>query len=400
MILNTETQTPIKTGDLPKVVLKLLTGTEEEGGRAAGVFTTDDLISILLYVRDARQLPSDLDTFIKELGSSTTGIAGLEPTDILSLYHMVTDHANRWTPVENEVKEQSSNLTVASEEIVLYGDAIIKVINEMDIIAQLGTIGDSTAEIPITSDKDKQIQTALPAVIARLRTTCETQQTKTRVVRTAIRDYKTEISGGSLSSGKKVSGLEPAVADKKERAKEANLDGKIKELVKEIDALDKEIEQLKKDYDKYVGLAFTGAAGGPIGLAITGGIFGAKAEAARKKKNLKINEKNAKSVELKKDQLIQGSLNIFATQFTDLGMRLLDAEQALSHLDFLWTDILSRIDQSVEKWAQVNDSTMLLTFLSDLEAIINPWKEVGDMTVKLSKVFDQAYDEFRKTYES
>ncbi len=398
--MSSNDSTAIKTGEVPKVALGLLTGTQEKGGRAAGIFTKDDLISLLLYVRDSRKLPQDLDSFIKELGSSSTGIAGLEPNDILGLYKLITDHANRWTPVENQVKEQASNLTVASKDLVTVGESILKVINKMDIVAQMDTIGDSsTVKIPITSNKDQRIQKALPKVIDMLRKNCTNQQTKTREVRKAVRDYKTEISGGVLSNGTKVNGLEPAVADKKERAKAADLSGKITNLQAGIDALDKQIEQKKKDYDKYLGLSFTGAAGGPIGLLITGGLFGSKAEAARIAKNRLIKDKSEKSNELKRDQKIQGVLNIFGTQFTDVGMRLLDAEQALNHLDFLWTDILSRINQSVDKWKDVTDSEMLMSFIIDLQSIVDPWKEVGDMTQKLSDVFDEAYDEFRKTYE-
>jgi hypothetical protein len=389
---------PIDTGRVPAVVLKLLTGSQAEGGRAAGVFTADDLIKILLYVRFARQLPQNLDDFVKVLGSNSTGIAGLEPSDIIGLYQQVTDHANRWTPVENLVKEQSSDLTIVSEDIVNTGGKIIEVINAMDVLAQMDTVHDTTATIPITSNKDQKIQTALPQVIDRLKQICLRQQEKSRNVLTAVRDYKTEISGGTLSNKTTVTGLEPAVADKKEKAKKADLGGRITELQNSIDSLQTEIEQLIKDYDKFVGLAFTGAAGGPIGLAITGGIFGAKAEEARKKKNDKIQEKESKAAELQRDQLVQGILNNFATSFTDLGMRLLDAEQALMHLDFLWTDIVKRIDQSVDKWNLVKNSDMLLTFVTDLNGIVNPWREVGDMSTKLVKVFDQAYEEFHKTY--
>lgn len=394
-------ETVLANGDVPKVTLKLLTGTQDEGGRAAGVFTTDDLINLLIYVRESRKLPTSLDTLIEELGADKTGIVGLEPNDVFELYQMVTDHANRWTTVENMVKEQSADLTVASQDIVTIGGSIIKVIDKMDIIEQFDAISESSGvSIPITSGKDKKIHAALPEVIAKLRASCEAQQKKTHKVRTAVRDYRTEISGGTLSNGKTLNGLEPVVADKKEKAKDADLDSKIKSLQSEIDSLGKQISQKEKDYDKFVGLSFTGLAGGPIGLVITGGIFGAKAEVVRKEKNLLIKRKNKKSKELHKDQMIQGILNIFSTQFTNLGSRLLDAEQALNHLDFLWTDIISRIDQSVYKWGQVKDSDMLMSFMTDLKAIVNPWKEVGDMTNKLSKVFDQAYDEFKKTYES
>jgi len=392
--------TPIPTGQVPAVTLKLLTGGQEDGGRAAGVFTAEDLISLLLYVRTARRLPQDLDSFVKDLGSDNTGIPGLEPVDIVTLYQKVTDHANRWTPVEDLVKNQASVLTLAAQEIVSTGGAILKVINAMDIVDQLNSLGESGGTIVIATGKDKQIQASLPTVIEKLRKTCSDQQERTRAVLTAVRDYKTEISGGQLSNNTQVTGLEPAVADKKNRARAANLSEKIVALQSEIDALDPQIDQLKKDYDKYVGLAFTGAAGGPIGLAITGGIFGAKAEAVRKQRNELIDQKNQKAAELQRDQRIQGILNIFSTQFTDLGMRLLDAEQALMHLDFLWEDIITRIDHSVQKWAGVTDSTMLLSFVDDLNGVVTPWTGVGDMTSKLSKVFDQAYETFRRTYDT
>jgi hypothetical protein len=388
----------IETGQVPTVTLKLLTGNQEEGGRSAGVFTADDLIKLLLYVRSARKLPQTEAALVKDLGSPSTGIAHLEPIDIVTLYNQVTDHANRWTPVENQVKEQASSLTVASKAIVTIGGRVIELINKMDVMEQLDTVTDSTATIPIDSAQDKKIQTALPTVIAKLRRTCEEEQLKTRKVLDAVRDYKTEISGGLLSSGTQVTGLEPAVADKKEKAKNADLGGSITALQQEIDSLDQRIDQLKKDYSKYVGLAFTGAFGGPIGLAITGGIFGAKAEAARKERNGEIDKKNQKSVELERKQKVQGALNVFSSQFTDLGMRLLDAEQALEHLGFLWGDMVERIDKSVEQWKEVNDSAMLTAFVTDLDIIVNPWKEVGDMSTQLSKVFDRAYDEFRKTY--
>nr|WP_238432194.1 alpha-xenorhabdolysin family binary toxin subunit A [Aeromonas hydrophila] len=380
--------------------MKLLTGSETEGGRAAGIFTADDLIKILLYVRAARKLPQNLADFTKDIGSDSTGIPGLEPNEIIDLYQKITNHANRWTPVESLVKEQAASLKVASNDIVTIGDQIIKVINQMDIMEQLKTIKDPTVTIPISSDKDTKIQQALPEVIEKLKQSCIEQQRKTLEVLKAVRDYKTEISGGTLSSGKTVMGLEPTLADKKERAKKANLDGQIKELQDSIDALQDQIDQLKKDYDKYVGLAFTGAAGGIIGLAITGGIFGDKAEKARKERNSKIQEKDDKSKDLKRKQQVQGILNQFSTQFTDIGMRLLDAEQSLEHLDFLWTDIIVRINKSVDNWMKVKDSDMLLSFVTDLEVIVKPWREVGDMSTELVRVFDKAYEEFKKTYGS
>lgn len=388
----------VDVGQVPAVTLRLLTGAEVEGGRTAGIFTVDDLIKILLYVRSSRKLPQTLTELQNTLGANSTGIAGLEPSDIVVLYQQITSHANRWTPVEDLVKEQATNLSLAAKDIVTIGNQILDVINKMDIIEQMETLGESTITIPITTAKDQQIQAKLPQVIAKLKQACVAQQEKSRKVLTAVRDYKIEISGGTLSNNTLIVGLEPTVAAKKQLAINANLDGTIDRLQKEIDALEKQIDQLQKDYDKYVGLSFTGAAGGIIGLAITGGIFGAKAEAARKERNQKIEDKEKKDKELAHDQQVQGMLNTFSTTFTDIGMRLLDAEQALLHLEFLWNDMVARIDQSVEKWANVKDSDMLMSFVTDLKGIIDPWGGVGDMSKQLLAVFDQAYEEFKKIY--
>lgn len=153
--------TPIAAGQVTAVTLNLLTNSQVEGGRAAAVFTVDDLINILLYVRSARQLPQNVAALVKDLGSPSTGIPGLEPPEIIDLYQQITAHANRWTSVENLVKEQASNLTIVADDIVNTGGKIIDVINGMEVTEQiLSTVGDTTVTIPITSANDKKIHGA------------------------------------------------------------------------------------------------------------------------------------------------------------------------------------------------------------------------------------------------
>ena len=68
---------PIEAGQVPTLTLKLLTGSQTDGGCAACIFTADDLIKILLYVRAARKLPQTTDEFTTEIGSESTGPPGL-----------------------------------------------------------------------------------------------------------------------------------------------------------------------------------------------------------------------------------------------------------------------------------------------------------------------------------
>ena len=386
----------IQAGQAPVVMISLLTGSKFEGGRSAGIFTADDLIKILLYVRAARKLPQR----IEDISSNSTGITGLEPGDIIDLSKKISDHAHRWTLVENLVRDQASKLKYASDEIVNVGKDVTDAINSMDNdMKDALTVNNSNVNIPI-SNKDNAIQKTLLEIMADLKELCLEHQEETRRVLTAVRDYKTELSGGTLSDNTTVMGLEPLLSRKKELAKKAMSDTEIIKLQGDIDILEKEINQLRKDYDKYVGLAFTGILGGIIGIAITGGIFGAKAEAARKTKNSKIAELEKISKDIKRKQEVQGILNEFATQFTDIEMRLLDAEQSLSHLDSMWSDMVANIDGSLTKLGKVKDSDTLSKFLRDFKNIVRPWEIVGDMSAKLSNVFDQAIEEFRKTYTS
>ena len=81
-------------------------------------------------------------------------------------------------------------------------------------------------------------------------------------------------------------------------------------------------------------------------------------------------------------------------------MRLIDAQKALEHLDFVWNDIIVKIEHSADEWNKVRDSDSLRTFLRKFKKIVEPWKIVGDMSAKLSNVFDQAIDELKNTYGS
>lgn len=400
----TSTPTTIETGQLPSATMVLLSNSDEQAEfvkdigneRGTGLVTADSLIKILLYVRSSKKLPKNLDEFVKDIGRDNTGINGMEPSEIITLYNRIRDHANRWTPVEAMVKSQASEITIASEDIVRIGDTILELINMMDVITQLdNTVGFFKENIPITSEKDKKIHTTLPEIIRKLKQTCVKQKEKSKKVYTAVSDYRMEIIG---SEG--IDGIQPDVQLKKKRAKETNLDNKIVALQNSIDNLETQIAQLNKDYTKYTGLAFTGIVGGPLGLLITGSIFGLQANDTRKKRNKLIKQKEKKDTELQNSQQIQGILNKFLTQFTDLDMCLEDTHKALEGLELLWNVMVLRIENTIDKWMEVKNSNQLYVFKTSLEDIVDPWRNIGDMSVKLFYVFEKAHEEFQKLYEA
>ncbi|ELI8235776.1 TPA: alpha-xenorhabdolysin family binary toxin subunit A, partial [Yersinia enterocolitica] len=158
------------------------------------------------------------------------------------------------------------------------------------------------------------------------------------------------------------------------------------------------IEQLKKDYDKFVGLSFTGAAGGIIGIAITGGIFGAKAENARKEKNKLIDEVRELETKVTHQRSLQASLETLSRTFSDIGIRMVDAESALNHLDFMWLSILNQITESQTQFKEINNALRLTSFINKFQQVITPWKSVGDSARQLVDIFDEAIKEYKKVY--
>ncbi|EOI6418533.1 alpha-xenorhabdolysin family binary toxin subunit A, partial [Yersinia enterocolitica] len=245
---------------------------------------------------------------------------------------------------------------------------------------------------------DYEIATALKDILDEMKADISRHQKTTESVKSKIHDYRITLTGGELSSGAKVNGLEPQVKAKYDLMEKNNLKKSIKELDDKIKDKKQRIEQLKKDYDKFVGLSFTGAAGGIIGIAITGGIFGAKAENARKEKNKLIDEVRELETKVTHQRSLQASLETLSRTFSDIGIRMVDAESALNHLDFMWLSILNQITESQTQFKEINNALRLTSFINKFQQVITPWKSVGDSARQLVDIFDEAIKEYKKVY--
>lgn len=392
----------IPNSEIPRVALRLLASTEDNVARSPGIFTKEDLINIKLYVKKGLALPEKLEEVIVFLGYEKSGIPGLEPVDIKELFDDIREHAQDWEGLQTKVINQSVQLESSSQRIVTTGDTFLSVIDQWPFfqkLQELGEVADEVLEGIQFEEQDYQASLALGQYLDLLKQEISDQKAKTQVVATAVSDYKIALAGGTLSNGVRTSGLEPLVKRKKDLMEKNNLEETIEEYQEEIDGLTTRIDQLKKDYDKFVQLAFTGATGGVIGIAITGGIFGRKAEKARKERNAKIKERRALKAKLSGAQALQRAIDDLADDFDDMGIRMLDAEQALQHLGFMWDTMLQKITESQNQWANVNDGLTLLAFIPVFQNIIDPWREVGDLSGYLIETIDEALEEYKKFYE-
>ncbi|WP_338845343.1 alpha-xenorhabdolysin family binary toxin subunit A [Massilia sp. W12] len=396
------TDSIIDSDEVPSITLGLLTGTHPDAERAPGIFTKEDLFSIKLYVKKGLALPTTRPVVESYLGYSKVGIAGLEPADIQGLFTAINGNCMKWDDVEKSCIQQCLNLDSAAENITDTGDALLRYIEQMPLMEKIKTTlgqlsAQQLAQITYTNE-DREASSALGEILEEMKKDIDSQQKKTAEVKRKVSDFRIELAGGKLSDGNSVPGLEPQVKSKKNLMDRNNLSQTIERLQQDIDTKKSRIEQLQKDYEKYVGLAFSGAPGGIIGLAITGGIFGKKAEDARKEKNREIAALRALEDQISGKKALQSAIENLSRDFSDMGIRMVDAEMALNNLDFMWQNILSKINESKESFSKINDALKLTQFIISFSKVIKPWRNIGESARDLNRLFNEALAEYKKLY--
>ncbi|MBJ2270084.1 alpha-xenorhabdolysin family binary toxin subunit A [Pseudomonas sp. MF6772] len=390
------------TNDLPREVMGLIGGSSPGVERAAGVFTKEDVIKIKQYVKKSLALPSELPEVKLFLGYEAVNIAGLEPSDIKVLFEKIKFHASSWDAVESKIIQQSINLGSAAQSILSSGNSIISDIKEMPILERVrSSLGDLTnAElegIKYTSE-DGEIASAVGEIIKLMKVDINAQQTATRELKDSISKFKIELSGGELSTGERVDGLQPDLIGKYDLMEQNSFIKSIADNNEIIAEKKAKIVQLDKDYDQYVKNAIAGIAGGLIGLAITGGIFGAKAENAKKERNVLKEEVDSLESFVAGQENLQHALDRNKSDFLDLNNRMLGAEAALNILNTMWQNMLTKIDGSAAQFERIDDALKLTSFVAQFKLVINPWQDVKDTSGTLVEVFNEALEEYKKSF--
>ncbi len=388
------------SNNLPQAVLHLISGQYPGVARDAGLLTREDVIKIKQYVKKGLSLPGDLPEVESYLKYKKIDVAGLEPADIQVLFKKIRIHAASWDAVETKILQQSSDLAAAAKNIVSSGGEIISVIKEMPIMERVRTTfgqmtGNDLAGITYTSD-DGEVASAVTEIIKLMKVDIQRQQGATRELKDRISNFKIELSGGDLSTGKRVFGLQSEVKGKYDLMERNNLVESIASTQQTIKEKKARITQLDKDYDYYVGMSFSGVL--PIFWPISGSIFGPKAETARKERNALKAEVDALEESVSGKQSLQSAIESSMSNFGDIGIRMAGAEAALNILNTMWQTMLSKIDASAQQFERINDALRLTTFVAEFALVIDPWRDVKSTAGELLATFNAALDEYKKSF--
>ncbi|WP_454208346.1 alpha-xenorhabdolysin family binary toxin subunit A [Proteus sp. Marseille-Q3619] len=378
----------IETSDIPKVALGLILGIDIEDGRLPGIVTSHDLIKIKSYVNKALSLPYKIDDVIKFIHYSKINESQLSPDNILSLFIQIREHAFEWNQIEYAIKQQAIDLEIMGREITSTGENVILFISQMPLLAKISTIINDISEQELKNirytSQDKEVSTQLIHILESMKEDIENERDKTIKIKDSLSTFRSKIMGGKDSQNVNHHSIYHDILNKKRFINEFYTDNS-RSLIEERDLLVEEIEMLKDEYKHYIGLAFTGLAIGIIGVIITGGIFGAKAEAIRKKKNELIQKVKEINADIDIYEGLSLHLNTFYIELSEIEQFIEDANMALEHIEYVWQAILTEIETSITHFNKINNALELIKFSIYLEKIITlvygHWLLKGNLTL-------------------
>ncbi|MBT0459676.1 alpha-xenorhabdolysin family binary toxin subunit A [Morganella morganii] len=384
----------ITADEIAPATLKLLLNEEDDTFRPAGIFTHNDLVHIKRYIHYGMTLPRETEDVIEFIGYRDTELTGFEPHNIQRLFFHIHQHALSWEHVESMTKQQAIDLEIAGAAITATGNYILNAINEMpvirraEVLLQDGTT-DKLKDITYRS-QDNVISGELTKILSAMKDDITEERRKTQQVKNIISRFRLELIGGTDESGNEIPSLIYEIKRKQKTLLKNRDSDATRDLQSEIRVRNEEIEILKREYNQFVKLSFSGLVGGIIGLIITGGIFGYRAEQVRRRKNKLLEEVAELEEQVIARQTIQQLIIRLDKELSTLDGYFTDAHVAVDHLDFMWQVMLTEITESLNTFVQINDAYSLLQFSLQLKKITLPWQRVRGYAKELVAIFDTA----------
>ncbi|MET4878500.1 alpha-xenorhabdolysin family binary toxin subunit A [Morganella morganii] len=384
----------ITADEIAPATLKLLLNEEDDTFRPAGIFTHNDLVHIKRYIHYGMTLPRETEDVIEFIGYRDTELTGFEPHNIQRLFFNIHQHALSWEHVESMTKQQAIDLEIAGAAITATGNYILNAINEMPVIRRAEVLlqdatADKLKDITYRS-QDNVISGELTKILSAMKDDITEERRKTQQVKNIISRFRLELIGGTDESGNEIPSLIYEVKRKQKTLLKNRDSDATRELQSEIQVRNEEIEILKREYSQFVKLSFSGLIGGIIGLIITGGIFGYRAEQVRRRKNKLLEEVAELEEQVIARQTIQQLIIRLDKELSTLDGYFTDAHVAVDHLDFMWQVMLTEITESLNTFVQINDAYSLLQFSLQLKKITIPWQRVRGYAKELVAIFDTA----------
>lgn len=380
-----------KTDVVTDIIMKAgakaeLSNSSVEGNKGLLV-SSDDLQNIFLYVDTALNMPKDKTAAEEYLGYKSgddffkeDSHKFLDPENQVAFGTPIRAHAALWADLEQSIKNLGNELNIYAREFVSQAEEVTDVLEDLSKYLKVNGF----------VDKDgKDIVDCGTEMLENWKTNTEKHKQSSISLYCRLAAFKETLEKEISVS---VSARVAKISDMHLTTEQAELNTKVTNL-------NKEISDLQDQYDQYVGLAFTGAAGmifPPVGIiswAVTGGVFGAKAEEVRKKKNLKKDELAPLQKQLNAINRVIGGINKLESCLIDFKTAIAAAVIGVQHINTVWDSIVKDISSALQHINNISDPqyvSYVKTLLTEVKLAKDNWKECGDITRELVGLFDDA----------
>ncbi|MFW3898976.1 alpha-xenorhabdolysin family binary toxin subunit A [Pseudomonas bharatica] len=352
------------------------------------IFTDDNLRSIKRYVHYVLRLPKSIEEIN---GAHDLSLLGIDAAQVHRLFTNLRIHVGAWDVLERETKSLGTRLEIFAQSFITDGGALITTLQQTEAFRTLrARLRDVVDEVSLARTGFSPLGEEDRKQVASIRSHLEFIAKDISDVRGSITAIKTR---AQWFADVVVHQLRPETDALNRQIKDISPEKLIDDLRQQIAPLDKQIEDMDVSYQKLVGLAFTGLLFGPIGVAITGGIYGAQAEAVRAANNLLRRKREALVQQI---QAISPMVAVFETttlQIADLKFRLTEVQTAAKNLEDVWSMLGVYVEQSGEELALIDNDIELATFMLRFERVLRPWHSIREISSQLSKIFNETVDE-------
>lgn len=354
------------------------------------IFSKKDLKDILRYVNEGLLLPTKTEDIKKEMPYEDPKNATLTYSHYCEVFSAIKNHCSTWGDIETKILNQGTGLKIFANNFCTKGSELIEVINAMPVYQQaIQTV--SEVSIPF-AEGDKAVKPALSAILEEIKRNVNEQKSNVENILEKLTAFSATLNND----------ITPAVTELDKNVSGINLSAENEKLEKEKGQVESDIRLTQQTYNKLVGYAFTGTTGlvfGPLGIiswAITGGIYGSKAEKARKELNRLKDKRNNLIAQIAANSKMEGKVTDMKNKTLDLQMTIENAMTGVRHLRTVWEAVGMYIDSSQNELNNMNDSQSLILFRMNFSSCIESWSAVSDITGELVQLFDETLDEIKK----
>jgi len=374
-----------KVKKLPERYFQFLESRAGAGQQVGSLLTAENLKVIKRYANTVNLLPRTVDQVREEADYETLG---LDASLVHALYEALHRHVDEWDKLERSIKQLGPEIELFAESLVERGHALLESLERSEVFLALrdrkDEQGDDPYALELSRDEQAQIATILTPGISGLVREIEATQRRIEDVDRRAHWFNAEIKRE----------LKPRMGRLLKHFSDRISDDVVLEKRKQIDLWDEQIDQLQGEYDAYVGYAFTGLVLGPIGLVITGGVFGSKAETIRAEKNQLIEKRDELACLIGKMVPALEDYERVSTLVRDLQFRCKDLSSATRRLADVWLFLASYASSSVNEAKELSSIHQLDTFVHDFAEVIKPWAKIGNICHRLSELFDELIEEY------